>query len=672
MASAVRQLPGNLPAGLASFVGRGDELARIEERLGSSRLVTVTGTGGVGKTRTALRAAERVGASYPGGVWLVRLSQLRDGALVAHAVARALSLQDQTSRPMVDVLADHLSDRRSLLILDTCEHLVDSCALLVTALLEAAPGLSVIATSREPLRVKGEARVAVEPLPEADSARLFGERAGAGNPEFALSAANRDVVERLCRSLDGLPLALELAAALVRDLPVERLASLLDDRLALLTRPKADSEVPPRHETLRAAIGWSHELCAPAERLLWARTSVFAGSFTREAAADVCSGGPLTPGTVPATLDALARKSIVVEEDGRYRLLDTVREYGASWLDELGETDEVRLRHRDHYLNQARRAFPQWTREGQLAWYRRMADDYADVRVALETSLAEPGTAALEMTGALWFFWFSCGFQREGRDYLERALAHSPEPGPLWTRAAWAHGCVVLSQGDLAATDRSIDACLATGDPDAALAAGYLEAASCTIRALPQRALELLDALDVSPARGGLHEAIWMLAQTASAFGYVVSGRLPEATELAERIRAESVRRGECKSGSWGHYVQALADLGLGHPDSSAEHARAALAGNIRLGDSWGMALAVDVLAMATGALGDGERAALLLGIGERLWRRTHGRSQFGSPELTAARKECERRLRAAIGDEAHEAAYAKGLGTEPEFALAD
>jgi len=667
---------------VASFVGRTGELAEIQQLLEATRHVTITGAGGVGKTRTALEVARHLHDRFPDGIWLVRLSELRDGALLAHTIARELELQDQTIRPMIDVLVDHLAERRSLLILDTCEHLLDTCALLVPALLKAAPELHVITTSRQPLHAQGENAFAIAPLAvpgedvpaagtrDCDAVRLFADRARAAAPAFELTEGDLTMVARLCRLLDGLPLALELAAAQLRTMRLEEVAMRLDDRFAVLNQ--ASPSVPLRHETLRAAIGWSHELCTPQERLLWVRASVFAGSFTLEAARQVCAGEPIDVADVPEILAALVDKSIVLREGSRYRLLDTIREYGAYWLAELGEEHPMWLRHRDHYLTMARQAFPQWTRSGQVIWYRRIADDHTEIRVALETCLAEADPAALEMAGALWFFWFSCGHQREGRSYLERALAlPTTQADPFRTRALWAHGCVVLAQGDLAATDRSIDACRIVGTPEAELAADYLEGTSCSIRARPDEALRLLLPLSPVPERGGIDEAVWMLRQTALAFTRIVRGELGEAAGLAQAIRAEGSRRGECKFTSFGHYIQALADLGLGDLEGSLRHAREALDGNRRLGDSWGMALALDALAMATAASGDPGRGALFLGIGESLWRRTYGRAQFGSPELTAARKGCEAQIRAAIGDAATDAALATGMRTDPVEALA-
>ncbi|MFI0410053.1 ATP-binding protein [Actinomadura sp. 3N508] len=671
MKSDIGGRPGNLPPVPPGFVGRAAELADIDDRLRTHRLVTVTGVGGVGKTRTVLQASDTLRACFPDGIWLVRLSPVRDGALLPHAVGMELRLQDQTTRPMIDVLADYLADRRSLLILDTCEHLVDSCAMLATALLQSTEHLRIVAVSRQSLRVRGESLITIAPFPTAagapcrDAADLFTQRASAAVPGFAVTAADRRTIARICHRLDGLPLALELAAALVREHTIDDIAANLEARFDTLARTTSDA--PNRHDTLRAAVGWSHELCAPAERLLWARASVFAGSFTADAARSVCVGGPLTSINLPSVLDALVDKSILLKDGSRYRFLDTIREYGATWLTRLDEANTVRRRHRDHYLSQARQAYPHWTWAEQVTWCQRITDDIAEIRLALETSLAEPGSVATEMAGALWFLWFSCGHLREGREYLERALAHDAEPGPLRVRAAWAYGCVLLAQGDFPSLQLCIDICRASRHltPEATVAADYLDGARHALQGDHEQGIDMLSAIDARPERGGIHEVTWIQVQAVVSLTLVIRGSFAEASAMAQEIRDEGARRDEAKFLSWGHYVQALADLNTGQLGSAESHARAAFENVRRLGDSWGMALALDALAMATAALGQLEAAARLLGAGERLWQLTYGRSQLGSPQLMNARRACEQQIRTALGDTATDTAFHKGLTTE-------
>src|SRR5690606_9627895 len=289
---------GNLPSELTSFVGRTRLLANLKRHLGESRLVTVTGIGGVGKSRTGLRLAHQVQTLSPDGVWFADLARLQDAGMVRHTIASALGIADQSSRAESETLAEWVGERDMLLIIDTCEHLVQGCAELVHELLEAAPNLKVLATSRQSLHLPYEQVVPVPPLqvPDDDpmenlftneSVQLFTARAVAVEPDFVLDEDNIHAVAELCRRLDGIPLAIELAAVRLRALSVEQILGLLTDRFSLLAG--ASRTALPRHQTLRAAIGWSHELCEPAERLLWARLSVFAGDFELDAARFVCS-----------------------------------------------------------------------------------------------------------------------------------------------------------------------------------------------------------------------------------------------------------------------------------------------------------------------------------------------------------------------------------------------
>src|SRR5215470_14041325 len=370
------RVTGNLPAELTSFVGRRNEIAEVRRLLASSRLVTLTGVGGVGKTRLALRAAAGLRRAFRDGVWLVRLDQLRDEALVAQAVAGALGLQDRTRYAPVAALADYLAGRQLLLVLDNCEHLVDAAAELADQVLRAAAGLRVLATSREALTIEGETVLAVPPLPAPQAGRplsvaelarfpavsLFAERAAQVVPGFAVTEANAAAVAGICRRLEGLPLAIELAAARLPVLSAEQIDARLGDRLGLLTR--GGRTRPDRQRTLRASIEWSYELCTRAERLLWARLSVFAGGFELDAAEGVCADDRLAAGDVLDLVADLAGKSILIAEHregvARYRLPEPLREFGQERLCESGEETALRRRHRDWHEQLARRADTDW------------------------------------------------------------------------------------------------------------------------------------------------------------------------------------------------------------------------------------------------------------------------------------------------------------------------
>ncbi|MCF6470700.1 regulator [Nonomuraea sp. MG754425] len=679
MSSTSDRPMGDLFPELPSILGRESECAQIERLLAFSRVVTVTGTAGVGKSRTALQVAEQVWQRFPDGVWLIPLSPVSDGAVIPNTVAMELKVRDQTSRPAIDLLIDHLADRSCLLILDACEHVVDHCALMVTALVQMCPGVQVLAVSRQPLGIDAETVTELEPLPvpaagledrvgdltRCASVELFAERARLAEPGFTVTEANAHAVAEVCRRLDGLPLALELAAAQLRDRSVEELA----DGTDLHARPP----VPPPlralapHGSLWTTIGRSHDLCAPAEKLLWARASVFAGDFTLAGAKEICAGGPLDD--VERTLAGLVARSVVSRRGERFRMLDSLREYGAWWLRELGEHRAIRLRHRDRYLDMARRAFPQWTGEGQLVWYHWLAGEYPEVRRALETCLYEPDSTALELSGALWFLWFSCDFEREGRDILERALAHDQRSGPLRVRAAWALGLVMIFQDDLDGIERCIQECRsAAPDPTAMKAGDYLEGTDWAMSGRPEPALERLVHLVSGAWEEGVQEAVGLLARAALVFALLAMGDYTGAGELAEKIKTDGARRGEHKFRCWGLYIQALIALSQHEHTVAAQHAREAFHGFELLDDSSNMALCLEALAIATCAEGDPPTAARLLGISQRLWHPNGGRARFTTPEVASARQDCDRRISAVIGQEAARKQFSDGLHAMPPY----
>ncbi|MEV5280285.1 AAA family ATPase [Streptomyces sp. NPDC052811] len=664
---------GNLPAESTSFIGRSAELAALDSLLEQHRLVTVTGPGGVGKSRLALRTARRIQDRYPDGVWWVELSPLRDRDLLAASVADVFDLPDQSLCTACEALCAQLADKRSLLVLDTCEHLVSACGHLIGELLQTSPGLTVLATSRQPLGRPQERVFALEPLAvDGEGLALFKERATEAVPHLdfdtpARAAAAADV----CRRLDGIPLALELAGARLRRWTVEQLAARLGSRFEVL----ADTGVAalPRHQTMCTAIGWSHELCAPLERLLWARLAVFAGGFDLAAAQEIGAGGPLPAARVEQVLAALIDKSVVrarLADRGRmdYRMLDTIREYGLRWLTELGEATELADRHARRFLRTAHEAEAAWLGPGQLGWYVRLEAEHADLRTALEHLLTTDPEAALDMAGSLWFVWFCCGRLREGRGYLERALKSCPEPGPYRATALWALGMTALLQGDFATSYRIGEECAARPpiDPEERLRTAYLYGASILMPGDPERALGILDA---ALAQGTDFSAGHALCALARIYALNNLARHTEAAAEAARLRDACAARGEHWMRAYADYMLAVSALALGRPAEAAAHARAMLAGKRLLHDSFGIAIGLDVLACAVAAQGDGEGGALLLGVGQECWR-TVGKAQMGAPELTAVREECESRARAALGDGAYESAFERGVSTRLDEGL--
>ena len=443
---ATRRLDGsdlrsNLPEPLTSFVGRKTELAELHELLGKSRLLTLTGAGGVGKTRLALRLAADVNDDYPEGAWFVDLAPIVDSALVPKAIARALGVLEVGSEPVAETLCSHLGPMRTLLIWDNCEHVVEACADLANALLRRAPDLRILATSRETLRVAGEHCYPLSPLslparnadPDAlsrsEAVQLFVERVRLHQRDFALTVHRAPAIAELCIRLDGLPLALELAAARVAVLPVEKIVERLNDRFWLVTGGSRTSL--PRQQTLHATITWSFELLSEAARTLFARLSMFAGGFDLEAAEAVAAGDGLVQEDILDLLSSLIDKSLVVVENSgaRYRTLETIRAYARERLQAAGGVEAIRERHFHWYLRLVERVEPLLLGgPEQKPALDLLEADHNNLRAALAWSLEAPerGDLALRLCGALYRFWSRRGYWREGYALCMRALAQAP------------------------------------------------------------------------------------------------------------------------------------------------------------------------------------------------------------------------------------------------------
>jgi predicted ATPase/DNA-binding SARP family transcriptional activator len=454
--SAPRAIPAeaprhNLPLALTSFVGRRRELRDVHLLLDRTRMLTLTGAGGSGKTRLALEAATgRLGAR-PDGVWLVELAGLGDPELVPAATASAVGLRLPSDRPALESVVEHLARWRALLILDNCEHLVGACAVLAERLLAAGPELRILTTSREPLRVPGEVtwRVPSLTLPAAggsatpaelersESVRLFCERAGDVLPGFRLDDENAPAVAEICLRLDGMPLALELAAARVGAVSPAQIAGRLGDSLAVLTA--GSRSMLDRQQTLRATLAWSHALLTDDERTLFRRLAVFAGTFALEAAEAVAAGGTVDRREVADLVGRLVDKSLVVAEDGgggyRYRLLESMRQYAREHLVEAGEAAAFEVRHHAFYLELARAADPEASRAGPAVAPDRLEADLDNLRAALAWALRHDGQAALRLAVHLWPMWMAASRFGEGRRWLRAALAAGPEPTALRAEA---------------------------------------------------------------------------------------------------------------------------------------------------------------------------------------------------------------------------------------------
>ncbi len=459
----------NLPRPLTSFVGRVHESAEVKRLLPTTCLLTLTGSGGSGKTRLALQVAADVLGEYADGVWLVELAAVPGPALVPQTVASALGVREVPGRPLQATLLEYLGHRTLLVVLDNCEHLIEASAHLVQTLLEACPGLRILATSREPLGVPGEVawRVpslslpdprrlpSVDDLGACEAVRLFVERAAAVHPAFRLTPQNAPAVATVVRRLDGIPLAVELAAARVPALTVAQIAERLDDRFRLLTGGRRTAL--PRQQTLRATMDWSYQLLPERERVLLRRLAVFAGGWTLGAVEAVCGGDGIEGLAVFDLLTQLVFKSLVIMDeqvgDVRYRLLETVRQYGRDRLLESEETVPVRGRHLVWYRDLAEQAETELMGAGQAAWLDRLEAEHANIRAALEWATGgREVEVGLRLAGAVWRFWFVRGYFAEGRARLQALLAKGAEvPPAVRAKALKAAGnLAVFCQGDYA------------------------------------------------------------------------------------------------------------------------------------------------------------------------------------------------------------------------------
>lgn len=448
----------NLPAMLSSFIGRKRELAEVRQLLRTERLVTLTGAGGSGKTRLALQAAGDVLSGFEDGVWLVELASLADPALVPQVVASALEVREQAGRSLAETLIEHLRSRQVLLVMDNCEHLIQACAELAQSLLQTCPSLTVLATSREPLGLTGEVLRIVPPLSLPDrppvlsapgeaaaaeaaseAVQLFLTRGRAAAPRFELTNENAAAVAEICLRLDGMPLAIELAAARLRALSVQQVADLMVDRFQLLTG--GSRTAPARQRTLEATLDWSYALLSEVEGAVLQRLSIFAGGCTLEAAQAVCAAGDLGAAQVVDILSHLVEKSLVVPEEAggevRYRLLETIREYAFKKLANSGGMEAARNRHLEYFAQWAEDHDHLFLGPELVAGMKMFAREQDNVRAALDWSLRSPGAAqaGVRLGAANCYFWRVEGFHTEARMRLAALLAHRGAQAPTLARA---------------------------------------------------------------------------------------------------------------------------------------------------------------------------------------------------------------------------------------------
>lgn len=678
-----------LPAEVTSFVGRRHEVAEVRRMLSASRMVTLTGMGGVGKTRLATRVATLLRRAFSDRVWVVELADLETADLLLPAVVEALEIRDHSNRPPVEVLIEHLRDRRTLLILDNCEHLLQDCAVLAETLLRSAPELRILATSRQVLGIASEQTLSVPPLslpdphPAAadgepsDAVRLFTERAQSVLSDFAVTDANREAVELICRRLDGLPLGIELAAVRLRVLSVRQLLERLDDRFRLLTA--GSRAVLPRHQTLRALIDWSYSLCTGKERALWERASAFSGGLDLEAAEAVCAGHGIDRDEVVELITGLVEKSILVREEHaaavRYRLLETIRQYGRERLAESGQTARLQRRHRDYYRDLAAEARVKLFGPDQVAWLTRLQVEHANLRAALEHSFSSPGeaTIALGMAGDLLYHWITSYYLAEGRRWLEQGLAAATEPTEVRARGLWADGWLAIIQAEPKAAAGLLEESRAIGEElglEAVL--GYVSVFSGMIAMYEQDTKTAItfyeDAVNRHAAGGdpvGLALALIRLSLACSFLGDSV-----RAIEMGELGIAVCEAHGE----GW-HKAYAMMALGVevwrqGDARRATAMEQESLRFNRSLDDPLGTSVNLEVLAWIAATEGQFPRAARLLGIVESAWKAIGARLS-GYGHLVHYHDECVAQTREALGTKAYLTAFGRGASLSPDEGLA-
>jgi len=673
---------GNLPAEVTSFVGRRRELAGVKRALAKSRLVTLTGVGGVGKTRVAERVARDRRRAYPHGVWLVELAELPDPALLTEAVLTELGVPGQPSGEAMEALIDFLASRHLLLVLDNCEHMLDEVAALSAALLRSCPDLQILATSRAPLRVVGEAVLPVPPMPVPDPERsggvaglsrydavaLFTERATAALPDFAVTEDNYRAVAALCYRLDGLPLTIELAAGRLRSLSPAQILSKLDDRYAFLTG--GEHGRPERQQTLRASIEWSYQLCTPQEQRLWGQLSVFAGSFELDAVETVCTGD-IAGDEIVDLVWGLVDKSIVVRHErgtvAHYRLLEAIREFGLERLKEAGDGPALRMRHLQWCMALIHTAKAEWISERQLYWLARLAAENANIRSAIDFCLHELGDAdaVMEMVAGipLGCFW-THGKLGEGRHWLDEALARASGVTVLRVRALLRNSLLAMIGGEFARGDQLLDEgrvlIRQARDPMVLAELHHVAAFSARYAGDLTRAVcELEQALTMSESRTDPDSYLDILQSLAMAAS--MAGQHERSTACYEEIIDVTGPRGESL-----HRANALMALGFdawhrGDPVEAVQLQRSNLEIKLGLDDGMGTALSLEALAWGVGALGQFKRAARLLGAAEVLWDSTGGSLATLFPELMCEHDKSVAAVRAALGDQAYAIEFRRG-----------
>jgi len=683
-AVSLSQAAPDLPLEVTTFVGRRLDRGRIRELMAESRLVTLTGFGGIGKTRLALRMAAELRRRFE-GVYVVALAGLTDPEDVPDEFATTLGLQGRPRQSATIATVEYLRSRTALLVLDNCEHVIDVAAVMADTVLRTCPGVRILATSREPLRIQGELEYSVaplvvpsvttgaEPLQQYDAVQLFVDRARAIDPDFALTEDNRAAVAAISRKLEGIPLAIELAAARLRAFTPSQLDAQLTDRWELLG--KGSRAAPFRHQTMAACIEWSFDLCTPGERLLWAKASVFVDGFELDAAEAVCSD-PGDPEPVEEILASLVEKSVVTASrrdaaGNRYRMLPPIRSRGRAELARLGRNAEVGRRHRDFYLALLAQAHEDWFGRRQLDWIGRLRRELGNVAKALTVSVADPDgpDRGLRAGADLLEFGLVESRLQRGRSWLGEVLESGPgDPGirvhALRSACLWA-----VMQGDVDAATRLLEEgrALVTGlDGDAenlfVQAAGFV----ALFTADPVRAAQLLDVARRGFATAGNDREL-ALCSAMLALAHVLLGDPDGALDHHSACLALTETAGETWLRSWSIWTAGLAMWA--RSDSTAAHELVTQSLRLKrlVGEPLGIAVLLDTLAWFT-ADRDPERAAVLLGAAQNEWDRID--TSQALPGLGKPRSAAAQTARTLLGEAGFDLAVGRGRKLDQATAI--
>jgi predicted ATPase/DNA-binding CsgD family transcriptional regulator len=633
----------------------------------------------VGKTRLAQHVASRAGEGFADGVVFVELEAVTDPGLLPQVAAAELGLRDVSQAPMRQVLG-FLAGRAMLIVLDNCEHMAEACRDFVIEVLDAAPGVRVLATSRHVLGVSGEQLLPVRPLavPERakdtvdDAVTLFTDRATFALPNFRLDDDNWDTVLDICSRLDGIPLAIELVVPWLRVLSAHDVLNRLDDTFTLITTDAAAR--PSRQQTLIAAVDWSYALCAPDEQVLWARAAVFSGGFTVEAVVEVCADDRIPASAVLRLLGGLVDKSVLIrdEVDGvtRLRMLYTIRQYGLQLLAESGDERRVRCRHLDYLLTLAERSEREWLGPNQVELAAVTRREHNNVRSALEFALTDPERriTGARLANALQYYWLDCGFIGEGRRWLDRVLELDELPVDVRQNALWINSYCATALGEVPAGralgEQAVEIARETGDAlmmanallayaGAAFVGGDLDLG----QTLYEESVDQYAAAEVIDCQTILtYAALGMCAAFAGNFDRAVTAA-EKAIELADA-------HGERWTRSYAHYAVAVATWQMGRPAEAARHAVTGIRIKDQFNDLLGLSLMVELMAWIAASAGAMPQAAEVLGVASSLWRHTGGEVLLASDNWAVPHKRCEQAARVALGDERFEAMHAKGAAS--------